>query len=66
MEYLKEWKTSSNTKGGEPHEIAQRLLSHETLHGIAVTGIKVSKARVGCFTSIYTQFGHLWNLCHFY
>ena len=35
MEYLKEWKTSSNTKGGEPHEIAQRLLSH----GIAVTGI---------------------------
>ena len=38
MGYLEEWKSSSNTKGGECHEIAQRLLSHETLHGISVPG----------------------------
>jgi len=25
-------------EGGETHEIAQRLLSHGTLHGIAMTG----------------------------
>jgi len=38
MGYLQEWKNSSIMKGGEPQEIAHRQLSHETLHGIAVTG----------------------------
>ena len=38
MGYMDEWKRSSVEKGGEPCEIAQRLLSHETQYGIAVTG----------------------------
>ena len=37
MGYMDEWKSSSVAKGGEPQEVAQRLLSHETQYGIAVT-----------------------------
>lgn len=37
MGYLEEWKKSSEKKGGEQKEVAQRLLSQETLQGISVT-----------------------------
>ena len=38
MGYLKEWKEGSMKVGGEPKDVARRLLSQETQHGIAVTG----------------------------
>lgn len=38
MGYLKEWKEDSMKVGGEPKDVAQRLLSQETQRGIAVTG----------------------------
>ena len=38
MGYLKEWKEDSMKVGGEPKDVARRLLSQETRHGIAVTG----------------------------
>ena len=38
MEYLKEWKEDSVKGGGEPEDVARRLLSQETQYGIAVTG----------------------------
>jgi len=38
MQYLEEWKKSSEQKGGEPKDIAQRLLSQDTLDRISITG----------------------------
>ena len=37
MGYLKEWKEDCMRVGGEPKDVAGRLLSQETQHGIAVT-----------------------------
>ena len=39
MKYLKDWEKYSKQKGGEPKDVARRLLSQETLQGIAITGI---------------------------
>jgi len=52
MGYINEWKTSSIMKGGEPQEIARRQLSHETLHGIAVTG-KLKVHFCNCYANIH-------------
>ena len=38
MGYLKEWKEDSMRVGRKPKDVAERLLSQETQHGIAETG----------------------------
>ena len=39
MKYLNDWEKCSEQKGGEPKDVAQQLLSQETLQGIAITGM---------------------------
>jgi len=39
MKYLNDWEKCSEQKGGEPKDVARRLLSQETLQGIAITGM---------------------------
>ena len=54
MGYMDEWKSSSEAKGGEPQEVAQRLLSHETQHGIAVTGKLLKFSNHDCYVNIHS------------
>ena len=56
MGYLEEWKKFSEKKGGEQKEVAQRLLSQETLQGISVTG----KPILSLF-NIYSLIDIVWS-----